>query len=486
MCKLDVKLAGYNVARELFGGCDEEYRHLFTPEVFSSAYAKISRSAKTIPELRKEALKNIEKARELNQKLIFDFGHSSVAEHSVFNIDILGISRLALEYLESVKYGSFTEKSQRYVTFGRDFYIPSVIRDKGLIKRIEAAFQKAYECYSGIINDVFERTKDQYRKQEQKVLMQKIKEDARYILPLCTKSQVGMTINARALEYLISFLCSQGIDELDDLSGKLLGITREVAPSVIKYTDPDRAYCQHSSTDSIKTPCGERSKNLKQQFLPAVEKIRLYEDIDTKILASYRFKRSSIPYSEAYRWATEITCEERASIFDDIFRDIDFYHMMPREFESAAVEFEALVSASCFAQLKRHRESMIIAQDYSWENPVILPSILIESESSREMFLDTVNLFRDIYYDIEDCNPLYRDYFMLNCSSRRVLCRFDMKSLYNFFRLRSDKHSQWEIRYLSNEILERLKAKDLSALRLACGKDRFKSLKNQIYNKKGE
>lgn len=42
-------------------------------------------------------------------------GHSSIAEHAVFNLDILGVSRLAVETIERFRLCSYTEKSQRYV-----------------------------------------------------------------------------------------------------------------------------------------------------------------------------------------------------------------------------------------------------------------------------------------------------------------------------------------------------------------------------------
>ena len=50
--------------------------------------------------MREKARKEIEKARKSNKTIIFDVGHSSIAEHAVFNIDIINISRLLAEKLE--------------------------------------------------------------------------------------------------------------------------------------------------------------------------------------------------------------------------------------------------------------------------------------------------------------------------------------------------------------------------------------------------
>ena len=102
---MKVYLAGFNVdtavLRQLQGGADQ--RNDVTPEVLSAAYARISRDPRPINEIRKDARSEVEKARRSNKTIIFKMGHHSVAEHAVFNLDILGISRLAMEELEKFR-----------------------------------------------------------------------------------------------------------------------------------------------------------------------------------------------------------------------------------------------------------------------------------------------------------------------------------------------------------------------------------------------
>ena len=42
----------------------------------------------------------VDRARRSNETIIFKMGHNSVAEHAVFNFDVIGLSRLAIEELE--------------------------------------------------------------------------------------------------------------------------------------------------------------------------------------------------------------------------------------------------------------------------------------------------------------------------------------------------------------------------------------------------
>ena len=58
---MKVVLAGYNIDKSLIERFPN--RNIATPETISAAYARISRSKKSVTELRKQALQEVEKAR---------------------------------------------------------------------------------------------------------------------------------------------------------------------------------------------------------------------------------------------------------------------------------------------------------------------------------------------------------------------------------------------------------------------------------------
>ena len=95
---MKVSLAGTNVelAPLLEALAEKSGSALLSPEPIAAAYARISRSPKTVEALREEARTNVERARRSNRSIVFEMGHASIAEHAVFNIDIEGISRLAV------------------------------------------------------------------------------------------------------------------------------------------------------------------------------------------------------------------------------------------------------------------------------------------------------------------------------------------------------------------------------------------------------
>jgi len=109
---MKVLLAGYNVDYDWIRELREKsgLKQDITPETISAAYARISRSPKPVDQLRVDARAEVEKARQSNRNIVFEMGHSSVAEHAVFNIDVIGVSRLLVEEIEKFRLCSYTEK----------------------------------------------------------------------------------------------------------------------------------------------------------------------------------------------------------------------------------------------------------------------------------------------------------------------------------------------------------------------------------------
>ncbi|TFG37252.1 MAG: FAD-dependent thymidylate synthase, partial [Syntrophobacterales bacterium] len=207
---MEIILAGFNIDNETIqeiqsspNGPDN-----LTPETISAAYARISRNPLPVNELRKIARKEVEKSRKSNETIVFGMGHSSVAEHAVFNIDVLGVSRLIVEEIEKFRLSSFTEKSQRYIHLGNDFVVPGEIAGTDLetpfIETVGAQYRLYHDLYTVLKKYVFEKYSDMANDQANLSTLEGwAKEDARYIISLATEAQLGMTINARNLELML-------------------------------------------------------------------------------------------------------------------------------------------------------------------------------------------------------------------------------------------------------------------------------------------
>lgn len=471
---MDIRLAGFNVEKDILEEIDPR-GSVIGPEVFSAAYARISRSEKTIEELRQEARSDIEKARKSNERIIFGMGHHSVAEHAVFNFDLMEISRLALEALEQFRLVSYTERSQRYVTLKESWIIPEEVAKAGLEESFGLLAGRLYDFYqssfSVLARNLAAGTGKPAGRAEINELECRAKEDARYILPLAFKGQVGMTINARNLEHLFRRFHLSPLREVGKIGEELYRLVERIAPSLILFSQPSLFESRFSGelaceAVSVEKPAEEDGFNLRFFEIP--------EDGDDTILALLMATKRHLPVSSARAEVARLGMEEKKRHFRDLFQNMEFFDAPPRHFEFASVSFEATVSASCFAQLKRHRMASLMAGPYSPEYGVSVPDQIRDAGLSEEFkaLIDEVeHFYEDHWKKLKNASG----YILTNAHRKRVLMRFNLRDLYHFIRLRADAHAQWEIRNLAQSIEDRIRETLPLTSMMLSGKDRFSS-----------
>lgn len=129
-------------------------------------------------------------------KDLYESGHMSVFEHVSFTFHISGISRACSHQLVRFRLASFTQRSQRY-TVGSDYVLPAL---GDMQHRAEAYLDRGQELY-------------------QEMLSQGIPaEDARFILPNATVTELYMTMNARELIHACELrLCNRAQWEIREL-----------------------------------------------------------------------------------------------------------------------------------------------------------------------------------------------------------------------------------------------------------------------------
>lgn len=486
---MKILLAGYNLDYDLI--CELKNKCALsqdiTPETISAAYARISRSPKPVDELRSDARAEVEKARKSNRNIVFAMGHSSVAEHAVFNIDVIGVSRLLVEEIEKFRLCSYTEKSQRYVLFNKDFIIPEEIKTIGkvdlLVDAINMQNDYYHELYAKLRPHVFARNKALAENPANNSLLEGwAKEDARYTIALATETQLGMTINARNLELMLRRLASLPLAEAQEYGNKLYAATRDVAPSLIRYT-------QATDYDRLTRPAlqrqaavfaGKYSQETGVKKSPAVRLAFATPEADTKTIAALLFSASNMSYSQCESQVHSMNTKERTALFQTAFRNLQAHDAALRELENVDLQFELVMSASCFAQLKRHRMATILAQDYDPGLGVTVPQAVCEI-GERKNFLKIMRKTQDTYEQIRRKAPLAAAYVLTNAHRKRVLMKVNARELYHLARLRADGHAQWDIRKLAEGMLKKAKKVMPLTLLMACGKDGFAALYEKTF-----
>lgn len=434
-------------------------RRNLTPETLSAAYARISRDPRPAPELRAAARAEVDRARKSNESIIFGLGHASVAEHAVFNLDVLGVSRLAAEFVERFRLCSYTEKSQRYITLTGDYVTPVEVLGTPLEAEFHAlvARQVAFyrRCY-GKLAEYFPARHPELAegRDGRRTLDGWAREDARYGLSLATETQLGLTANARNLERIIQAAAAHPLGEVREYGDRLRRAVGGIAPSLIKYTEP----AAHHRLDLPLTRERLRAAAAEAEApepAGAAAACRVVDDTgldETPVWAALMHEAGGLSAAASRRWAETAGAADKRALLAGLVEHLPPWQSLPRAFELAAATFECVVSASCFAQLKRHRMGTLIPQDYDPRLGVTVPESVAavdEAAALRELAAaSAVTAGR-----IGALAPPAAAYALTNAHRRRVLFRVSVRELAHFARLRLDEHAQWDIRELAGAMI---------------------------------
>jgi flavin-dependent thymidylate synthase len=486
---MEVILAGYNVdleiLKELARG--KKRKTVLTPETIAAAYARISRSPDSPANLRKTARKEVEKARKSNRNIIFEMGHHSIAEHAVFNFDIVGISRLAVETLEGFRLNSYTEKSQRYVTLENNFVIPEEIRESPFLNDFVNILSLQNQYYQELLpklKDYFLKRQAEFIATQPKIPFNAenyAKEDARYITALATQSQLGATINARNLELMLRRFASDNLAEIRELGAKLFALTEKIAPSIVLFCQANE-YDQKTYpelTQKVKKILGEENSLIPSDD---VQLVYYTPDADNILIACLLYHTSNLPFNKCLKKAQKLMLYQKKEILKTANQYLKYYDAVLREFECINLTYDLIVSASCFAQLKRHRMATIIKKPYDPGLGVTIPKSIIEI-GEKEKFNEIIHRTEDLYDKISKKSPPVAQYVLTNAHQRRVLLSLNARELYHISRLREDKTAQWDIRNKTKKMVEAAKHFMPLTLMFAGGKDAFPNIYREIFGK---
>jgi thymidylate synthase ThyX len=311
------------------------------------------------------------------------------------------------------------------------------------------------------------------------------KEDARYIVSLATEGQLGMTVNARNLELLIRRFAAKELTEIRELNQRIYALAKDVAPSIVLFTDPTpfdaRTYAEVGEEAARSgPPAGRRGTGGRPRRTPDVRLVDATPAADLQVLAALLHTVTGRPYGDVLEEARRLPPARKKALFKAALRRMEFYDFPPREFEHATLTFELVVSASCFAQLKRHRMATLTWQPYDPALGVMIPPSVAEAGAERE-FREVVERTEAAYDVLKKSCGLAAAYVLTNAHRRRVLLRLNVRELYHLSRLREDATAQWDIRAVAARMsaLAR-RVMPLSGLLLG-GKDAYPDLYERVF-----
>lgn len=175
----------------------------------------------------------LEEDRALIRSIIAS-GHDSVLEHASFTFFIQGVSRIMTHQLVRHRLASYEEVSQRYTVRPDDIVIPASFASHN-DDCVKCMMYTAYQ--TAIDNGV-------------------PPEDARYLLPEGTTTDIVVTMNARELRHFFALRCCNRAQwEIRAVANEMLRLCKQEAPSIF---DKAGAPCRYGECPEGKRSCGHK------------------------------------------------------------------------------------------------------------------------------------------------------------------------------------------------------------------------------------
>ena len=354
---------------------------------------------------------------------VLSSGHKSVIEHQNFSIAFNNVSVLVEQFVIEARLASYTVKSRRYVDFaGAGYVVPDGLTGARR-EAYDAAMQLRFADYQALMD------------------LGVPKEDARFVLPYCLRSNFFMTVNAREL---IALVCAMlrgrgaGFPEIESLGAQLKEQFDVIYPGVIdaelKHVKP---YAPMPLSAAIEAP---------KEGKGGAELVSTPSDASGLLDVALGFA-GRVPEKQ-----------ERRDRIRELLMDA-----RPRELELLNYVFRVKnISLACLTHFARHRI----------QSPVI-PQVATALAGGRYVMPESVRAIPEaaaIYrHAFEDqtakatqamglgVSPQDIGYFAMSGHQLDILLGMNARELMHFMRLRTCSRAQWEIRGVAGRMLELLR-----------------------------
>ncbi len=403
-----------------FSNLDGNVFAIITPRQVDRG-ALMSRYSRTDKSMRRifldEFLNNKNRGEEFYKRVLLEYGDDSVAELGEAHIAIEGLSNIAVKKIEDRRIGlSYLEKSSRYVTWNKKtngkyrFYRDPVLIDSRFADMYLDSCNLSFDVYSKNIDPMINYVREKYpiekysfkdSKDGKEKSFSKLRQESdiksanmiyrgstkakaldilRGLLPASTLTNVGITGNGRAFEYLLTILASSDLDEERELASKIkkeldTTIKSFVSRSDDKYGKAFQKYLKQIKKTSKSIVAKEiKPKKVLGMMTKLVDCESEKKSIE-KILTSIMYEQSpSTSYQNILKQVKKLSKEKRIKIINSFTKLRENRRHRPgRAFESVYYTFDLLNNFGMFRDFHRHRaltlERQLLTTDHGYNIP---------------------------------------------------------------------------------------------------------------------
>ena len=428
-----------------FSNADDNVFAIITPRQVDRG-ALMSRYSRTDKSMRRifldEFLQNKNRGEEFYNRVLIEYGDDSVAELGEAQIAIEGLSNIAVKKIEDRRIGlSYLEKSSRYVAWNKKingqyrFHREPVLMKSKFGDLYEETCNFSFDVYSKNIEPMVKYIREKYpiekytfkdSKDSTEKLFPKLKEEndiksanmiyngstkakaldiLRGLLPASTLTNVGITGNGRAFEYLLTILASSELEEERDLASKIKKELDTTIKAFVRRADDKYGKAFQNYLQQIKKASKIVTKEIKPKITEGVRTHLVDHESEKiaidKIITSIIYEQSpSTSYSIIMQQVKKLSDEKKIKIINTFTKlRKNRRHRPSRAFESVYYTFDLLNNFGMFRDFHRHRaltlERQLLTTDHRYNIPDEIKVLGIEKDY-RECMEKTKHTFDKI------------------------------------------------------------------------------------------
>jgi thymidylate synthase ThyX len=436
-----------------FSNVDGQVFAITTPKQVDRG-ALMSRYSRTDKTMRRifldEFAKNPNRGEEFYKRVLLDYGDDSVAELGEAQVAIERISNIAAKKIEDRRVGlSYLEKSSRYVAFNQkvDGYY-RYVREERIMSSTHAdkyieTCDHSFDTYSKSIQPLQSFLKERepiehfsfFDSMSQKevsfgnlledkdieaakrVYSMTIKAKAldllRGLLPASTMTNMGITGNGRAFEYLLTLMYGSKLKEIRSIVDQLFNELNAVIPTFISRANDKYGQALQEYMAKTESAVAELARACIYRIPPeeSPELVRLidYKDnfqAEVNVTSAILYEQAQgQSLSTIMNYVRSMPTEERNRVIDAYteFRT-NRRHRPGRAFEMVDYTFELFTNFGIFRDLHRHRILTIERQLLSTRHGYDLPQELVDLGLDKD-FRDCMYVSKQVYEEIAKTMP---------------------------------------------------------------------------------
>jgi len=405
-----------------------------------------------------------EKAEQFYDRVLVGYGDDSVAELANTHIACENVSSLVGDILTDSRIGiSPLEKSARYVLFDKMvngkylwYREPKIMESRhgeayaNLMDRIFSTYSKWVPIAMSYIKEVTPRDPTATERAFETACRAKACDILRNMFTASRLTNIGMSGNGRAFEYLITKLYSSGLSEAKGLGGEIHTELRKVLPSFVKRAQ-ESEYIVARAKDMSDFAVSERIPSTASTE-GYVRLVSYDEDGEVNVLAAMLYPYSNTSLEELIEIVRGMPIEKRAALASAyLSKRRNRRDKAGRALESLFYTFEICSNYGMFRDIHRHRVLTIERQPLT-TNLGYDTSKELEPIGLAKEFREIMESARGVYTSIAREMPVEAQYAVPRAFHVRYYMKMNLREVYHLTELRSQKQGHPDYRKVAQQM----------------------------------